>query len=76
MNEPMRFDEVHKVYEINLKQREEARWVQVLVLLAKGDYASSAFNAHRMIQQRKYNLLFFTNFRENEANKKKDYSMN
>ena len=53
MTEPMRFDEAHKVYEINLKQREEARWVQVLVLLAKGDYSSAAFNANRMIQQRK-----------------------
>jgi len=36
-----------------LKQREEAKWVQVLVLIAKGDYTSAAYNAEKMFELRK-----------------------
>lgn len=45
MTEPMRFNEALNVYEINMKNRDEAKWVQVLVLLAKGVYSSASYNA-------------------------------
>jgi hypothetical protein len=52
----MTWNEKHKIYEINLKhpsQKEETKWVQVLVLMAKGDYSSAAYNAEKMIELRK-----------------------
>jgi hypothetical protein len=53
MTEPMRFNENLKVYEINMKQRDEAKWVQVLCLLAKGAYSSAIYNADQMVKIRR-----------------------
>lgn len=66
----MSWNERYKIYEINLKhpsQREETKWVQVLVLMAKGDYSSASFNAEKMLELRKQTI---------EENKKRDYSNN
>ena len=63
----MNWNEKLKIFEINLKQREEARWVQILVLLSKGDYTSATYNAEKMLEIRKLNI---------EENKKRDYSAN
>jgi hypothetical protein len=52
----MTWNEKYKVYEINIKhpsQKDETRWIQVLVLLAKGDYSSATYNAERMLDFRK-----------------------
>jgi hypothetical protein len=53
MTVPMRFNEALNVYEINMTQRDEAKWVQVLCLLAKGVYTSATYNAEQMVKLRK-----------------------
>eukprot|EP00347_Sterkiella_histriomuscorum_P018564 403345037 len=63
--QPMKWNEKHKFYQINLTQKGEARWVQVLILLAKQDYYSATINAEEMFKLRKMTI---------EENKKKDYN--
>ncbi|CDW74513.1 tpr domain containing protein [Stylonychia lemnae] len=44
--QPLKWNEKNKFYEINQKQKGESKWVQVLILLAKQDY-------HRKLQTKK-----------------------
>ena len=63
--QPLNYNEHLKIYEINLHQKEDSKWTQILVLMAKGDYTSATYNAEKMLEYRKTTI---------EEQKKREYS--
>lgn len=53
VTQPLVWNEQFKIFEVSLKQREDQKWVQVLILMAKGDINSATINAERLFEQRK-----------------------
>lgn len=49
----MSWNEDKRIFEISLKQKEESRWVQLLILMAKEDFNSAKYNSEIMYDLRK-----------------------